>query len=222
MNKNDITELARLNSQSHKRVVINDNFVCEFIVPTNIKDWATYYFFTEWYREENCPRETCYADVIVYEHKSFNKHIGRIYLSLDKDIDKCSLSLALKNKKAKKWKTMHSVTKYVIEDSIASVKKFLKLIKFKPKYKVKEPYDCYGLSICQFKNHKKHSAHIEFGIDGRLYYEIIDETNYKDGELIPLDSELRKDVIAYEKITNDNMQQLADKINESLTRLYST
>lgn len=222
MNAENVRELNSLNNKSFKRIILNNNFICEFITPSTVDKDSTYHFFTEWYKEKNCPRVSQYADVVVREFQTYDKHIGRVYIHEDLDLKTYSMSLCLKGEYDKKWTSMITVIHCLIDDSLYSVTEFMKLIKFKPLFPVKEPYDALGVTICQFKEHNMHYPNIEFGLDGNLYYEIVDEREYKEGDIIPLNSDKRIDVINYAKLNRDTAQSLADKINASLTRLYAS
>ena len=104
-------------------------------------------------------------------------------------------------------------------DDIYPLKKFLALLKHKPIHVPDEPFDSLGLSVAEFSTVNTKYGSIEYGADGRLYYEVLDCHDYKDGEFIPLDSERREDVISYVKLTDENAESLAKQIDQSLDRI---
>ena len=111
---------------------------------------------------------------------------------------------------------------------------FLKLIKYKPKYVGSNHL---GMRYVEFRGRGNKKAHLEFeeGEDGDsatppwtkqngngfyLYFEIIDLSSYRYGELIPIDSGMRSSVVwTYCKSLSD-YRHAAEMINSALKSLY--
>lgn len=87
MNEIEFDKILHLNSKSGKRLRINDHIICEFVVPEDLEDWQTYIFFSEQWKEKNCPRFSCYADVTVNDIEKQTKVRGKLYHNRDMDLD---------------------------------------------------------------------------------------------------------------------------------------
>ena len=114
-----------------------------------------------------------------------------------------------------------------------SVHRFLKLLRHRPKW-VGNEFD--GIVLVQFRERSMFSPSLEFYTiprkDGsrRLYFEILDLRGYEECELIPLDSELRKEVL-HVFLTDDRRllakpgymspKDAAGRIDSSLRLLHS-
>lgn len=106
-----------------------------------------------------------------------------------------------------------------------SVSEFLSSIKYKPKFIGK---DLDGCVLVQFREFKNFSPSLEFGTvicdkktNGQdLYFEILDLRGYREGDIIPLDSNMRKFVI-HGIATKENIHGFSEHINKSLHELYS-
>ena len=87
MNEIEFDKILHLDSKSGKRLRINGHIICEFVVPEDLEDWQTYIFFSEQWKEKNCPRFSCYADVIVYDELKNTRVKGKLYHNRDMDLD---------------------------------------------------------------------------------------------------------------------------------------
>lgn len=107
------------------------------------------------------------------------------------------------------------------------VNEFVSLLDYKPVW-ISKPCDHDdGIQNVEFRRIKNFTASIEFGREFNkdkngfyFYYEIIDWNDYKEGEVIPLDSNRRHDVIFHWVKDNDEYMILAKKINASLKNHY--
>ena len=104
---------------------------------------------------------------------------------------------------------------------------FLTYLNYKPVW-VSKPSDIDdGIQNIEFRRQKKHTASIEFGREFNkekngyyFYFEIIDWNDYKDGDIIPINSNKRHDVIFCWPNSNEEYEKLANKINDSLKKYY--
>ena len=106
-----------------------------------------------------------------------------------------------------------------------SFNQFISLVKYKPTSIVYSDYD--DLYFVEFRRKGSYTASIEFGTEisrrkkGKyFYFEIVDWRGVDDGELVPLDSERRKDVILRFVKSDSEYEELADIVNEKLGKLY--
>ena len=90
----DFKAVTHLNSRDGKHLVINDRYICEFILPDDLTPDETYVYFSESWKEANCPRLTSYADVKVYDTDTYECCNGKLYYNIDMDLDSYN-SLAL-------------------------------------------------------------------------------------------------------------------------------
>lgn len=104
---------------------------------------------------------------------------------------------------------------------------FIKLLKYKPKY-VTDPckWDD-DIRIIEFRNHKRWAASIEFGTKYRkkekgcyFYFEVLDLSGYKDGDVIPISSNMRHDVVFCWPSTDEHYKKLATHVNEALKKMH--
>ena len=121
-----------------------------------------------------------------------------------------------------------------------SIKKFLSMMKHKPKW---VGNDLGGMILVQFRNFDDFSPSMEFNVNfsengvQEIYFEILDLYGYKEWDFIPLNSDKRKCVL-HVGMTDDNRifdyakeigyddvfftpEEVAKKMDESLTMLYS-
>lgn len=94
MNSIEFDKIIKLNSVSRKRLRLNGDIICEFVLPSHIREWQTYDYFTEQYKEYNCQRLSQYADVIVHELGSNDCVPGRLFYNIDLDLS-CYHTLVL-------------------------------------------------------------------------------------------------------------------------------
>lgn len=107
-----IRKLLTLNRGNDTKLVLNDNYSCEFSYSND-----NGYFFSDFVKDNNCPRMTCYANVIVYDEAKSKKHFGKVCISHDLDLGnngKYSLILYIADDN---YKTMYSISKCVIANS---------------------------------------------------------------------------------------------------------
>lgn len=104
--------------------------------------------------------------------------------------------------------------------------KFAKLVGYKPKFITKALKDDPNpVRLICFRDFNKHSATVEFGcvLEEKgfyFYFEILDLTAYKEMDFIPLDSNMRHDVILSWPKTDDDYIMLAKKVKASLKKMY--
>ena len=110
-----------------------------------------------------------------------------------------------------------------------TAEKFADLVGYKPKY-ITEGLkgDPNPVRLICFRDFNKHSATVEFGCKLNqekhgyyFYFEVLDLTAYKEMDFIPLDSEMRHDVILAWPKTCSDYEKLALKVRESLKGLYA-
>ena len=104
--------------------------------------------------------------------------------------------------------------------------KFAELVGYKPKQITKGLKEDSVRLIC-FRDFKKHSATVEFGCEFNkkkngfyFYFEILDLTTYREMDFIPLDSDMRHDVILSWPKNDDEYVELAKRVNMSLRKMY--
>ena len=210
---NDNTIKALLESDiSKKRLKLNDKYICEFVSDG----------FSEFVEDTNSPRHSCYADVIAYDDSRFRKlRNAKVFICFDPDLGDNGMHSMTLHFEDDNVKSLVTVVSSVVEEARVQVKEFLKLLDFKPLHDVSEPYDNLGLTVCVFEKHNGLEPNIEFGMDGKLYYEVLDMNDYEEGSIIPIDSSCRNDVVNYVRMTADNIKSIADKINASLHKVYN-
>ena len=107
--------------------------------------------------------------------------------------------------------------------------KFADLVGYKPKCITSSlKGDPNPVRLICFRDFNKHSATVEFGCKLNrekhgyyFYFEVLDLTAYKEMDFIPLDSEMRHDVIlAWPKYDKDYIK-LASKVREALKKMYA-
>ena len=110
-----------------------------------------------------------------------------------------------------------------------TAEKFADLVGYKPKYITKGlKGDPNPVRLICFRDFNKHSATVEFGCKLSqekhgyyFYFEVLDLTAYKEMDFIPLDSEMRHDVIlAWPKHDKDYLL-LAKRVRDALKKMYS-
>lgn len=108
-----------------------------------------------------------------------------------------------------------------------TLEKFVELVGYKPKW-ITDGFDEDSVRLICFRDFIKHSATVEFGTEFSknkcgyyFYFEVLDLTNYKEMDFIPLDSNRRHDVIlAWPKCDEDYLK-LANKVRDALKRMYT-
>jgi len=105
---------------------------------------------------------------------------------------------------------------------------FAKLLHYKPVCILKED-KLDRITFIEFRRKNNRTATVEFGSKWQkskngfyFYYEIVDWNNYVDGTFVPLDSDRRIDVVCQWPSTKEEYEKLAEHVNASLCRLYST
>lgn len=110
---------------------------------------------------------------------------------------------------------------------VIPIESFLKLIRYKPKYVGKELVD--QVKFIEFPRRFCYSATMEYGTeisagkDGKVgqtfYWEVIDFSNYdtSKGEII---TDVRRHDVIWDRLTRENMKELAEKVNRSLKNIY--
>ena len=120
MTKELIDNIAKLNSSSPKKIVINGRFECTFVVPS-LKEHEKYVFFSEAFKEANSSRLQQFADVFVHDNQTNeNYEYSELQISNDYDTGVKSLTLyiGIKNSDGNKViLSMHTVIDAVIEDT---------------------------------------------------------------------------------------------------------
>lgn len=103
-----------------------------------------------------------------------------------------------------------------------TTEQFLAYIKYKPMHVGNDLGD--GVRFISFRSRKGFSTNLEFGTEctskGQyLYWEIVDWNDYKQGDIISVDSDRRHDVLNT-MLTDNNADYIAAFINNSLERHY--
>ena len=82
--------------------VVNGRYLCKFDFSKFNRKKAP--LFTDFKKDDNCPRMIAEVDVLVYDEKIGENKLGRMFLSIEKDmrIRKCS-SFFVKSLEASKW-----------------------------------------------------------------------------------------------------------------------
>lgn len=219
---------SSLNSKLTPQIyfILNDRFICDIDVDPNLlledaKD--TYFYASESWVEDACKSRTTFMiDFRVFDKLTRKYQLASWYISYDSDIDKYSSSLFFSKSEQK---SMFTIVKYEAKE-VKNVKlqDFLLLIKEKPKYVI-DNEDENDWSMIQFRDRRKTpwmSASIEFpassGKNPRLYFEVIDFSDYKDGDFIPINSKMRKGVI-YMPLNTATKDVIAEKINLTVKKM---
>ena len=120
MTKELIESIAKLNSSSPKKIVINGRFECTFIVPP-LKAHETYVFFSEAFKEASSPRLQQFADVFVHDNQTNEDYeCSELQISNDYDIGVKSLTLYIGTKNVDGSRvvlSMHTVIDAAVEDT---------------------------------------------------------------------------------------------------------
>jgi len=105
-----VNNIISLTLNDQKRLILNDEYICHFVSPSKKSNIR---FFSEWEKDSNCPRESCYALVEVYARSKFHKSYGMICISDDKDLaHRFSVSLHLfESKKTMRYGAIDNVRK---------------------------------------------------------------------------------------------------------------
>lgn len=114
-----------------------------------------------------------------------------------------------------------------------SITDFLKLVKYKPKH---IGGSLLGVRIVEFRGRGRKKAHLEYEEEYDecaepvesssqnkgfyIYFEIIDLSGYKDGDVIPLKSDIRSSVVWTYCKTLSDYENAAAQINTALGSLY--
>lgn len=228
----DVSQLERLKFSDEKQVIINNKFLCRFL---RAKDQKTDEAFSLEEKDVNSPRVSRKAYVEVYEYEKFLKRAGMLIIAHDPDLSSSShsVSICLGELKPKKvsydtiseldskhtWHSSMLATSADVVPARFSFKEFMKLIHYKPKYRVKEPQDSLGLSIAQFEGLNEQEGSIEFSADGFIYYEAINLQGYDEGEI--MGDSIKYDVISNTFLTKENAESIAAKINRSLDKIFN-
>jgi len=225
----DIQALVRLSSKDKIVLELNpksetDCFYCELDIPANIKEWQDYVFFSEEWKDENSPQLKQYTDVTVFRYSKFKKQYGRLYHFTDTDTGLHTLQLfCYKDETRKEAVSNVPISEWQARPKPFKLAEFVKLIKHPlaadGSADVKEPIDSYDFSVVNFETYDKTiSAHLEYSLAGKLYFEILDQKDFREGEFIRLDDSRRQDVICNIELTEANVYALASKIDKSLSR----
>lgn len=217
-----------LNSKQAPQVyfVLNDRFICEFDIDPNLlrpEAEGTYFYASETWVEQTCKSRTTFMiDFRVFDKLTKKYQPASWYISYDEDIDMYSSSLFFAKSE---HKSMFTIVKYEAKE-VEHVKlyDFLELIKEKPKY-VNDQESENDWSMVQFRDRRKDpwmSASIEFppysSDDPRIYFEVIDFSDYTEGDFIPIDSKMRKGVI-YMPLNTATKDAIAERINLTIKKM---
>ena len=82
--------------------VVNGRYLCKFDFSKFSQQKAP--LFTDFKKDENCPRMIAEVDVLVYDEKIGENKLGRVFLNIDKDLcsRKCA-SFFIKSLEASNW-----------------------------------------------------------------------------------------------------------------------
>ena len=212
-----LKKILHLSGKDKKRVVVNDRYYCTFVDKDMKPVDDNYYVFSECWKEDAFPSYTQYAEVFVYDSNISKGHheagFAKLYHMNHTDSNTHSFFLMLKDK------TLAEAISIKLEDEIFPLDKFMKLIDEKNVgYEILSPYENIGLTIVEFERINDVTASIEYDVAGKLYFEVIDWSDIKEFEVIPLDSDKRKFVLNYVQLTNENAIALADHINRALAK----
>lgn len=112
-----IKELLNFTTVDSRDVIINNKYECEF---ANVAKQIPIIpgppgIFSEKVRDADCPRLSQYANVIVKDLTTTMCYVGCLFVNEDVDINKKSMSLAIKELADENWTTIISVTSCVIK-----------------------------------------------------------------------------------------------------------
>ena len=109
-----------------------------------------------------------------------------------------------------------------IDDDI-SLDSVLNRIEYSPEFRGKDLGD--GVIIIEFESKNNFHPSMEFGVRKTskrgqyCYFEIVDYNDYKQGEVISIDSSRRK-CVWNKHLKEDNLDNFIDHVNKSLKKLY--
>lgn len=99
---------------------------------------------------------------------------------------------------------------------------FLAEIRLNPDFKPSEPADSLGDSYAVWSRPwTEKRACLEYSLDGILYFEVLDMSQANGGKLIGIDSKLREVVLAYVKLTPENLAELAARVRSKLEETFA-
>lgn len=228
----DIVDLASFNDKNTKdlQIVVNKDFCCTFEVPDNISvsKNCNYYFLSPWKRAENFPGSYRSMFLKVFDPEKMAKFpccIEFIYNADLSENNRYSGSIFIYDKEGKNVRKSFNITNFSIEPRNISINSILRKldVPFNKTKSAKSPEESLGLSVISFENDERQCASLEYDYSGRLYFEVLDLSAYKNGDdyFMPLDSPKRNVVVNYVKVTNDNIDVVTRKINDELSKLFS-
>lgn len=113
IDSNTIRQVLHINECNKKRLRLNGKYICEF---------ADSCYFSEFAKDSNCSRTTCYADVIAYDDSRSRKLMnGKVYISHDSDLGVnglYSMSLQFEDNGVK---SIVTVTDCAVEDAFENM-----------------------------------------------------------------------------------------------------
>ena len=113
IDSNTIRQVLHINECNKKRLKLNGKYICEF---------ADSRYFSEFAKDNNCSRTTCYADVIAYDDSRCRKLMnGKVYISHDSDLGVnglYSMSLQFEDNDVK---SIVTVTDCAVEDAFENM-----------------------------------------------------------------------------------------------------
>ena len=148
-------------------------------------------------KDFNSPSYTSYADCYVLDieiEKGHHKNqFAKLYRTVHKDLGNASsFSLMLADK------SLLSITKIEIVDKPYQLKNLIDKLDVKPKANSKqlEPImSIDGVCFIDFGEYNGKAASMEYYINGRLYFEIVDFNNIADMGIVDIDDDSRRNVV---------------------------
>lgn len=231
IDENAIEKIIHITSNDNKMLLINNRYYCEFTSsPTSRDVVPDYHFFSDLKKEDNSPTFVRYANCFVldvYVGKGHHTHqYGKIYYFKHLDLKNTNtFSIMLNDDKA-----LINVVSLEIIDKPYPIHNLIDLIDddLLPKHLTSNDGDPMmsldGVSSIDFGKYGNKSVNMEYYINGKLYFEIVDFTDIPEGGIVQLNDTTRREVIVNmhatgDRLSNFNVATIATLINAKLKAL---
>jgi len=208
--------IAALQPDDRKMLVINDRYYCQ-LVPREGK------IFSDLRKDESSPAKFQSAEARVLDMAIGEGHHavsnGTIWHQVNDDLlSKDHFSLMFHDQHGD---VLLNAVDIEVVDEPYDLRKLIDKLHRKPVHEVTDPIaSLEGVSFIDFGEKDGAAASLEYYISGNVYFEVVDFSGLDEMSIVSLKSPRRDVVVEYTKLAEDNVDEIAAKINAALDKLF--